>query len=300
MELSEIRLVVAIAEHESLTRAAAARSTTQSALSRQLARIEQEWGGRMFDRTGRGLRLTEAGQQVLPELMALLEEAERLQSELRGKKSSLHGDVRVGMIPSIPEAIAPALYHRVKASHPQLRIALYEGSGGQIEDWLASGQIGIGIFFRHGARPAGYNEELLSTVDAFLVGMQGDPLTSGGTVDFDKLAGLPLILARSPNSLRTRLDQIAARRGLALNVVMEANSPILHGKLVAEGCGYTVLSSYAIAGGFLGQRLSAARITKPSIKRHLSVATTPYRALSFAEREVASEVRKVASEMLPS
>lgn len=298
MELSEIRLVLAIAEHGSLTRAAAARSTTQSALSRLLARIEQEWGGRIFDRTGRGLRLTETGQRLLPELRALVAEGERLQAELRGNRSGLTGEVRVGMIPSMPEAIAPLLYRRLRTSHPQLRISLAEGSGGQIEDWLGSGQIGIGMFFRPTARPASHNEEPLSTVDAFLVGVEGDPITSASTVDFDQLAGLPLILARSPNSLRTRLEQIAARKGFALKVAMEANSPSLHGKLVAEGCGYTILSSYAIANNFLEHRLSAARIVKPSIKRHLSLATTSSRPISFAEREVATEMRKIALEIL--
>ncbi|TFY97184.1 LysR family transcriptional regulator [Ramlibacter humi] len=298
MELSEIRLVVAIAGHGSLTRAAAARSTTQSALSRQLARIEHDWGGRLFDRTGRGLHLTEAGQRLLPELRALLDDADRLKSELRGGHSGLSGEVRIGMIPSTPEAITPALYRRLRASHPQLRISLFEGSGGQIEEWLTTGQVGIGIFFRHGAKPGGHNEEMLSTVDAFLVGPEGDPVTGNATVDFERLAGLPLVLARSPNSLRTRLEQMAARKGFALDVVIEANSVTLHGKLAAEGCGYAVLSSYAVSESFMGHRLSAARIVKPPVKRHLSLATTPHRPLSFAEREVAAEIRKVALEML--
>lgn len=296
LELSDIRVIVAIAECGSLTRTAAARSTTQSSLSRQLARIERKWGGRMFHRTGRGLVLTEVGERLLPRFQALLEETESLQVELRRRRGSVSGEVRIALIPSAPRALVPDLYRRVKARYPELKVSVFEGSGGQIEEWLAEGHVGIGALFRHGGRLAG-SEEVLSTVDAFLVGKAGDPLTRGATVEFAKLNRLPLILSRSPNSLRTRLEQIAQQKGIELSVAMEVNSLPLHRKLVADGCGYTVLSAYAMAPDALSDRLSAARIVKPHIKRFLTLATTSKRPLSFAEREVAAMMRKIASDM---
>jgi DNA-binding transcriptional LysR family regulator len=185
----------------------------------------------------------------------------------------------------------------VKTRYPELKVSVLEGSGGQIEEWLSSGHISIGALFRHGVRPSDRNEELLSTVDAFLVGMADDPVTSSPTVDFARLAGLPLILSRSPNGLRTQLEQIALQKGVELCVAMEVNSLSLHRKLVADGCGYTVLSSYAISHDSLAHRLSAARIVRPHIKRYLTLATTPKRPLSFAEREVAAMMRTIALEL---
>src|SRR5256885_15389884 len=96
MELSEVRLVIDVAEHGSLTRAAAARSTTQSALSRQLARIEREWRSRLFTRTGRGLKLTSVGERMLPRLKDLLSSAHQLRLELASEKKDLTGEVRIG------------------------------------------------------------------------------------------------------------------------------------------------------------------------------------------------------------
>jgi LysR family transcriptional regulator, nitrogen assimilation regulatory protein len=293
MELSEARLIVEVAEHGSLTRAAAARATTQSALSRQLARIEREWANRLFERTGRGLRLTGAGERILPRLKELLSRADELRSELRDEKRSLAGEVRIGLIPSIPQPIASVLFRQLKTRHPKLRMSLFEGSNGEIEEWLSSGQISIGAFFRHSARASRHTEEILSAVDAYLIGRAGDPLTSHATIDFSTLATVPLVLSRSPNGLRTKLEQIADRNGVELSIAMEANSLSVQQKLVADGCGYAVVSSYALDKNLAAHQLSAARIVNPPIKRYLTLGLSPKHQLNLAEREVATEIRKV-------
>lgn len=293
MELAEVRLIVDVAEYGSLTRAAAARFTTQSALSRQLARIEREWRNRLFDRTGRGLRLTDAGERIMPRLKELLSNAEQLRLELGTGKQGLFGEVRIGLIPSAPQPIATILFRQLKLHHPNLSVSLFEGSNGEIEEWLWSGRISIGAFLRHSPRPSNLNEDILSSVDAFLVGKVGDQLTSRTTIDFASLVSVPLILSRRPNGLRTRLEQVAARNGIELSVVMEANSLSVQQKLVADGCGYAVLSSYAISKALREQRLSAARIVKPTIKRYLTLGISPKHQLNLAEREVAVEFRKI-------
>jgi LysR family nitrogen assimilation transcriptional regulator len=293
MELSDVRLIVDVAECGSLTRAAAARSTTQSALSRQLARIEREWRNRLFDRTGRGLQLTDVGKRIMPRLKELLSNAEQLRLELATDKRGLSGEVRIGLIPSAPPPIAPTLFRQLKLRHPGLSVSLFEGSNGEVEEWLLSGRISIGAFLRQTPRPSSRNEDVLSSVDAYLVGRAEDLLTTCSTVDFVSLASVPLVLSRHPNSLRSRLEQLAKRNGIELSVAMEANSLSVQQKLVADGCGYAVMSSYAISKSLEEQGLSAARIIKPTIKRYLTLGMSPKHPLNPAEREVALQLRKI-------
>ncbi len=82
MDLKNLRMFTRIAEAGSLTRAAAALGIAQSALSRQLSELEQEFGGRLFFRTGRGVLPTELGESLMPRAQALLE-ADQLLEEAR-------------------------------------------------------------------------------------------------------------------------------------------------------------------------------------------------------------------------
>ena len=83
LDLSRLLLFAKVAELGSLTRAAVAMDTLQSAVSRRIAALERDCGGRLFHRTGRGVTLTDLGRRVLPAVTTLLADAERLTLEMR-------------------------------------------------------------------------------------------------------------------------------------------------------------------------------------------------------------------------
>lgn len=298
MELSDIRLVVEIADCGSLTRTATLRGTTQSALSRQLSNLERKWGGRLFYRTGRGVVLTELGVRILPRLKILVAEARQLQEEMSSEATLLTGNVRIGLIPSTPYHLIYTLLKRVRKRYPAVKVSVLEGSGGQLEEWLATGEVGIATLFRHGHRAIGMHEELLSTIDTYLVGPMHDRITKSPTVNFSQLAGLPLVLSSAPSGLRGTLEQIALRKGIALTVVVETNSLQLHRDLVTHGGCYTILSSYGIQQDSRSKRLQTSRIVNPQVNRFMTLATTSKRPLSIAEREVAVLLRQLAPSSL--
>src|SRR3954462_9223411 len=82
-DLHKWRAFVAIAELGSLTRAALFLDSNQSFLSRQVNGLESECGTRLFNRTGRGVELSEAGQRLLPQVKELLERAQALERDIR-------------------------------------------------------------------------------------------------------------------------------------------------------------------------------------------------------------------------
>ncbi|MFX8137427.1 LysR family transcriptional regulator, partial [Acinetobacter baumannii] len=84
----------------SLSKVALAHGTTQPHISRQIAELEQAAGGRLFQRTGRGVVLTELGQRIAPKVRAWLAGTEQLANDIQSSAGKPIGTVRLGIIPS--------------------------------------------------------------------------------------------------------------------------------------------------------------------------------------------------------
>lgn len=297
MNIDRLKLFVQVAEAGSLSKAAVLLDSIQSAISRQIAMLEAEAGRRLFDRTGRGVTLTEFGRRVFPEIKALVLEAERVESLMQGKDELPAGEVRLGMMPSVAELLVAVLFGRMRERYPAIRLRIFEGSNGQLDEWVATGRIDLAVLYRYG-KSVKRGEDVLFEVETFLVGPPGDALTSQPTVAFAKLNGLPLVLPGVPNGLRVTLDQIARRQkeGFKLNVALEADSLPIQRSMASHG------EAYAVHGGVVVWRdvqagiVSAARVVNPAIKRTMVLATTTQHPLSLASRETAKIVRAVAQE----
>jgi LysR family transcriptional regulator, nitrogen assimilation regulatory protein len=297
MDLSRLRLFVQVADAGSLSKVAVLHDSVQSAISRQIAALEQESGGRLFDRTGRGVTLTDRGRRLYPEVKALLAEADRVEGVLRGSDELPLGDVRIGLMPSVAELLLSELFARVRAKFPGVRLRLFEGSNGQLDAWVSTGHVDLALLYRYGRqkRPM---EDPLFDVETYLVGAPGDPLTSRPSVPFSALDGLPLVLPGVPNGLRVALDQLARRQpeGFRLNPVLEADSLPIQRSMASSG------QAYAIHGGVVVQRdvkaglVSAAPLVDPGIRRTIVMAVTSQRPLTRAAKEVSRVLRRMAGE----
>ena len=297
LDLARLRLFVQVAEVGSLTKAAVMLDTAQPAISRQIAQLEREWGGRLFHRTGRGVALTELGDRVLPRAKSLLAQAAELVEEIKGTAGVPSGDVRIGVLPSLSQPLINALFRRARTGLPNVRLRVFEGSTGQIEEWLASDRIDVAIRYRYG-RSLPRGELALAVVDTCLVGPAGDPVTREPTVRFARLDRLPLVLPGAPNALRVLLDQTAKRLRLKLSVVMEADSLPLQTDAAAESECYTILPVHAVHEAVQAGRVQASRIVSPAIARTIALGTTTQRPLTAAGREVVKLIREIVGEFV--
>jgi LysR family transcriptional regulator, nitrogen assimilation regulatory protein len=149
MDFISLRTFVSAAELGSLSRAATSLGMAQSALSRQITALEAELGGRLFLRTGRGMQLTELGLSMAPRARALLSDAEVMAQEAQSLSSTPRGQVNVGIIPYLAHPLTSQLYSAVHQQFPGIRLRLYEGYSGEIEDWLSAGKIDMGLSNRY-------------------------------------------------------------------------------------------------------------------------------------------------------
>jgi LysR family transcriptional regulator, nitrogen assimilation regulatory protein len=292
MDYTAWKLFLDAAEHGSLSKVAVAHGTSQPYISRRISELEEECGGRLFERTGRGVALTELGQRIAPKVRAWIAGTDQLVNDVRTSAGTPIGKVRIGSLPSTAHPLVSTLYKRLKERYPLIQLAVREGQGAQLETWLEDGSVDLAILYRTSGSPRDGDTYLVET-STYLVSAAGDPLTSRKTVRFSELHNLPLVLFCRPSSWRNYLEQISAERNIALNVALEADSLSLQTHVVAEGEIYALLGPYAIAAASKGGRLQSSKLVDPVVTRHIALAMSRQGNLTLACRTVMQVARDI-------
>jgi len=287
------KLFIDAVELGSLSKVATAYGTSQPHISRRITELERECGGRLFQRTGRGVVLTDFGQRVAPKVRAWLASTEQLSNDIQATAGKPIGRVRLGILPSAAHPLVSTLYYRLRERYPLVQLSVREGQGAQLETWLEEGSLDLAILFRHTPTPKNGDIYLAETA-TYLVSAAGDPLTAEPTVPFSALNNLPLVLFCRPNSWRDRLDQLSAERGIPLNVAVEADSLSLQTHIAADGGLYALLGPYAIAAAAKECRIHSSKIVDPVIPRYIALAMSRHGELTLACRAVLSEMQNIA------
>ena len=293
MDYAAWKLFIDTAEVGSLSKVALTYGTSQPHISRRIGELEKECGGRLFQRTGRGVVLTELGERIAPKVRVWMASTEQLANDVRASAGTPIGKVRIGSLPSAAHPLVSTLYRRLKAQFPLIQLSVREGQGAQLETWLEDGSVDLAILFRTSPTPRNGDTYLVET-STYLVSAAGDPLTSRPTVRFAALNHLPLVLFCRPNSWRNHLEQISAERGVALNVILEADSISLQTQIVSEGGLYTLLGPYAIAAAAKERRIQSAKLVAPVVTRHIALAMSRHGELTLACRTVMQVAREIA------
>lgn len=293
MDYATWKLFVDAAELGSLSKVAVAYNTSQPHVSRQIVELENQCGGRLFQRTGRGVVLTELGQRILPKVRAWLSSTDQLENDIRTTAGKPIGTVRIGILPSTAHPLVSTLFYRLQEQYPLVQLSVREGQGAQLETWLESGYVDLAILFRHSPTPKNGDVYLEETA-TYLVSAVGDPITSKRTVPFSALNELPLVMFCRPNSWRDRFDQLSAEHGVRLNVMVEADSLSLQTHIAADGRAYALLGPYAIADASRHTPLQASRLVEPSVTRYLALAMSPHGEMTLACRTVMKLTQEIA------
>lgn len=296
MDLKKWKYFCVVAEVGSLVKAAQVLEVAQSALSRQIALLENECGGRLLHRTGRGMVLTRLGEGVAPRARALLDLSDRLALDIREAAGVPAGPVKLGVLHSVARPLVGELFKHLRRHSPEIRLHVLEAFTGQLDEYRAMGRIDVSVCNRY--RRADPKEEVLGTFDLYLVGPAGARPTAADTIEFRKLDRLPLVLPGHPSELRIRLEQHARKQAVRIDVALEAETLTTMKDVMSRGEIYTVLPSYAVAEEVRTRRLSISRIVKPALRRFMCLEITTARPQSLASKEVAGAVSMIARRLV--
>jgi DNA-binding transcriptional LysR family regulator len=154
MELRHLRYFVAVAEEENVTHAAARLHVSQPPLTRQIHELEEEVGVAFFERTGRSIRLTEAGFIFLQEARAILERVESARALARAAASGRGIEVHVGYAPSPARTLLPAFRRRLRELLPAARLTLHDQASPEMLDGLRSRTLHAALMMQPSAAAA--------------------------------------------------------------------------------------------------------------------------------------------------
>lgn len=280
---------IKVAQLGSLTKAAHVLDVPQSMVSRHVGFLESECGARLFRRTGRGVVLTEFGEQIMPRLQELIRDAEMLEDDIRTSKGNPMGEVRVGLLPSTVPVIASHLFSATRLRYPLVKLHFSEGPSAQLEENLKEGRIDMALLLREGINLSP-DEKVLSQPRLRLVGQVGDELLAAPTVPLRAIDGLPLVVPSRPHPLRAHLDTLAKQQNVHFNCVTEADSIHLQFEVAAAGGGYAITSGLLELGE--DERLDSAQIVEPELIRSVVLSTTLRRPGTLATRKIQELIEK--------
>ena len=289
-DLRALRAFAGVAEHGSLTRAATALEVAQSALSRRITALEEELGGRLFHRTGRGTTLTEFALTLLPRVRTILADSDALRAH--SESSSPAGNVVLGLVPAVARPLVSSLVVRLKQEFPRIRLCALEAYSGQVEEWLATGRVDIGIFNRY-SRASPRGAELFMDSPLVLVTAR-KARAEAAEMPFRGLAGLPLVLPARPNSMSATVADLAVRHSVTLDVVLEAGSSALIRDAVTHAGLATLVPKRFAELEYAGPEFIRVPVVKPAIRQQSWLALTTKRPATLAVRVVARMVLQMA------
>lgn len=295
-DLQRWRAFMATAELGSITRAALFLDQDQSVLSRRINALERDCNARLFNRTGRGVQLSEIGARLFPLVQTLLRDAEALELELNAEAREPAGEVTLGLLPSTAHPLIRRLFSRLRQVFPRVHLKILEGSSGQLEEWLTDSRVDIAILYRYSDK-APVGEQALAHVDSCLIGAADDPLLQAPTLPFSALDGLPFILPGSPNGLRNALDAMARTVKIEITPLIEADSLPLMKTVCQTERMYTVLPLHAVWQEVREGKLAATKLVDPSLERIISMAFARAKGPGRTVMEVASQIEALTREI---
>lgn len=223
MEIRQLRYFLDIAQTEHLTTSAKQLYVTQSTLSHGLRQMEEALGVQLFDRVGRGLKLSQAGMVFKDYAARALQELEAGRMALADLASLQAGRLTVGVIPTFLHTVVPAVVAQFNARYPQIHVVLRELLAPEIESLLVGGDLDMGIAF-HPAEAEGIASEPLFEERMQLVAHPEHPLAQNQTLALQQLDGVPLVLLSRRFATRRLLESHWQAAGVRPLVRVEMES----------------------------------------------------------------------------
>lgn len=233
MELYQLRSFVAVADEGALTKAAERLCLSQPAVSAHVKALEEELNVCLFERTPRGMRLTEAGKLLRDRACQALASADALLTQARALREEVVGDAKVGFNTDPDFLRALDLVSLMRARHPQVSIHLRQCVSGLAPDDLRQGVLDAAYVY--GPPPGGDVASLLLATPCLLVAGPAAWKERMACLDLDGLAALPWIMTPSFCPFTDLAEGLFKGEGLKPNkVFMADNESLLKALAVSE------------------------------------------------------------------
>jgi DNA-binding transcriptional LysR family regulator len=245
MDLRHARTFVTVAELGTVSKAALRLRVAQPALSRQIIDLEHELGLRLFDRVGRRLLLTGAGEQLLAGCRLLLSCADAVKEQAQLLRHGDTGVLKIAGSPQHIESVLSGFLHRYTERYPNVQVDISEGTGREIIALLERGEIHLAQNLLHAVKlnERHFGSLPLGSVELLAVCHSSTPIGHRHSIEVARLADFPLLLMDGGFGFRRAFDAASRMAGLKPNVMFEGRNPHTLLALAEAGHGVAIVPS---------------------------------------------------------
>ena len=296
--VKQLQYLVALRRFGHFGRAADACFVTQSTLSAGLRELETLLGVTLVERTRRVVRFTALGEKIADKAIKVLRETEELAEMARAQGRPLHGDLRMGVIPTIAPFLLPAMLPRLRGQWPELKLYLREETSGAACEALHRGQLDCVLLALPFA--CGDVDKALLFDDPLYVAYPRGEAPAAPAVAAAEIDESRLLLLEDGHCLKDHALSACNRPDLRANAEMMGTSLHTLVQMVDNGLGVTFVPEMAIEAGILsGTGVDARPLRSDSPYRRIALI---WRRSSPREDEfqmLATTLRRIAGDLVP-
>lgn len=277
-----MEIVRAIAETGSFTGAGARLNVSQSAISRQILLLEDEFHERLFVRLGRRVQITAAGEVLLQLSHRVFNDIRDTSASITDRQKVLSGPLNLVAGMTVCLYVFPLLLKEFRAHHPNVDIKIATGGHQRLLRRLRTRRADLALLTLPIDDPTFTSVPVLRE-ELMLVMPAGHPLSTKDSVGVESLVGLPFVIFEAGSNTRRTLDEFFVREQIKPNIVAETENVEIIKSMVASGLGVSIVPFQSVERETRGGSLKVARIRAQQLVRETGWV---YRAGERAPRVV--------------
>lgn len=276
--ITTLRLFIQVAKSSSFSETARAAAVSQPALSRTIRLLEEELGVRLFDRDTRNVRLTSAGEMLLPAVERLVRDFEDTFSALEQSFSGERGHVGIGALPSVAAKMLPSALADFCAAYPQIELTVHDGLSGNLYQQMLDRQVDLAILTPPD-RADLFDFTAMLDDECVLVSRVGDLPARHRPYLWTVFADHPFIAMAPHSSVRRITDIALAQAKVDAKPRFECAQLATVGGFIVAGLGISALPRSTLP--LLNQsEIAVHTLSDPLVSRQIGLAKPRQRSLS--------------------
>jgi DNA-binding transcriptional LysR family regulator len=299
MLIAQIEAFVEVARSRTVSRAADTLFVTQPALTARLQRLEHDLGTKLFVRTPRGMKLTEAGEAFLPHAVKALDSIADGRRIVNAFERGGAGRLALGAAPAVSTYVLPRILKRFSISHPRVSVSVRTGHSEEVVELVLREQVDVGLVreLRH--------PDIVSTPlyedRVILVVEPGHRFASRGSILLDEISREQLVLFDRTSSYSELTSAVFRGAGVRPEAVMELDNIDAAKKMVQEGFGVALIPYTAVADEIAAGLLCRVSIedAQPLTRQIVAVRRRDLSGAAGAAESFLATLREMQPELSP-
>ena len=270
MDFGQIEAFVQVSAHNSFSRAAEVLHLTQPSITARIQSLEREVGEELFERGGRGVRVTDAGLALLPYAERILQTLAEGRDAIEEVRNVQLGSLQLGSAPTISTYVLPHILHAFRSRYAGVEVSIRTGRSEQVLSMLQADEVQVGLV-RTLSHPDIETVHLYD--DEIVLAVNPDhPFAAAGAASVEDAASEPNVLFDRGSSYFGLIHGFFRQAGVVPNVAMELDSLEATKRMVEEGLGIALLPLVTIERELESGILSKVEIVDvPPLRRPISL-----------------------------